>query len=606
MLEALLLFAALETGSPPPATATSPAPAATSPAPATATPAPATATPAPAIPTSTSTTSPDQPDLIMQAMSDELARSMTSLKLANQPAPHYIRYQLRDSDTFHVETSQGALIAKNRIQARDLDIDLRVGTYKLDSSEEFQHTFSGVTIDDDYDAIRRDIWENTDIAYKRAVEDYHKKVASIKEQIMRDVPDSMSKEEPVVLIEPKLKLVVDESKWTEITKRLSRALNAYPKLKRASVDMVCDVSNRYLINNEGFKHRVGDERWEVTVCASSQAEDGAIISDVEVFAANSENRMPTVEAMEEKVKALGQRVTESADAKSVVFDYSGPVLLEGQAAAEFFVQVLVPHLANIDIPPSTSGTSFPRKNPLSRKLGRRILPTFINITDDPFATEYKGTPLVMGYALDSDGMRPIKLKLVEHGMLKTLCASRMPSRQIKNSNGHAGYNGQPEVTSLFVTSELSKPTSELKQQLIDKGRELGLDYVLIVRRSSGVLQESRGMLDNSISAPDQHRAMTEDIITNLFPPLSLYRVSVKDGTEELVRGVKFYPVTHHVLKDILATGDDDAAYLTDLNFAKLSHIITPSILLEELDLEPQDIRQMRPPVLGNPRFAKGD
>ncbi len=552
------------------------------------------------------TGSADRPDLIMQAMTDELNRSMHSLKLENQPSPYYIRYQLRETDTFHVETSQGALIAKNRIQARDLDIDLRVGNYKLDSSEEFQRTFSGVTIDDDYDAIRRDIWENTDIAYKRAVEDYHKKIASIKEQVMRDVPDSMSKEEPVVLMEPKLKLAVDEPKWIEVTKRLSKALNNFPRLKRASVDMVCDVSNRYLINNEGFKHRVGDERWEVTVCASSQAEDGAILSDVEVFAANTEDKMPTVEAMEEKVKALGQRVSDSADAKSIILDYSGPVLLEGQASAEFFVQVLVPHLANIDVPPSTSGTSFPRKNPLSRKLGRRILPTFINIIDDPFATEYKGTPLVGSYALDSDGMRPQKLKLVDRGILKTLCASRMPSRQIKKSNGHAGYNGQPEVTCLFISSEKSKPLSELKQQLIDKGRELGLDYVLIVRRSSGVLQESRGLLDNSISAPDQHRAMTEDIITNLFPPLSLYKVSVQDGTEELVRGVKFNPVTQHVLKDILAVGDDDAPYLTDLNFAKLSHIVTPSILLEELDLEPQDMRQMRPPVLTNPRFEKND
>lgn len=550
--------------------------------------------------------SPGESDLIMQAMTDELNRSMQSLKLENQPSPYYIRYLLRETDVFHVETSQGALIAKHRTQSRDLDIDLRVGSYKLDSSEEFQRTFSGVTIDDDYDAIRRDLWENTDIAYKRAVEDYHKKVASIKEQVMKDVPDSMSREEPVVLMEPKQKLVVDENKWICATKQLSKQLNGFPKLKRAAVDMVCDVTNRYLLNNEGFKHRIAQQRWEVTVSASAQGDDGAMVSDVEVFAADQEDRMPTLEVMEEKVKALGARVSEAASTKSVELDYSGPILLEGQAAAEFFVQVLVPHLVNIDIPPSTSGSGFPRKNPLSRKLGRRILPKFINISDDPLATEYKDKPLIGGYVLDSDGVKAKKLNLVEHGILKTLCASRMPSRKIKNSNGHAGYNGQPEVTCLFISSDQARPLPELRQQLLDKGRELGLEYVLIVRRSTGVLQESRGMLDSSISTPDQHRAMTEDIVTNLFPPLLLYKVSVSDGTEELVRGVRFNPVTQHILKDILATGDDSCAYLTDLNFAKLSHIVTPSILLEELDLEPEDKRKMRPPVLSNPRFEKSE
>ena len=85
----------------------------------------------------------------------------------------------------------------------------------------------------------------------------------------------------------------------------------------------------------------------------------------------------------------------------------------------------------------------------------------------------------------------------------------------------------------------------------------------------------------------------------------LYRVSVADGKEELVRGATFGKMTLRALRDIDSMGDDAKAYpVMQAGSQELGGLVTPSVLLKEIELAKPGKETEKPPVLKNPFFEK--
>src|SRR5947199_375460 len=90
-----------------------------------------------------------------------------------------------------------------------MDVDARVGSYKLDSSnfvsDEGFRGFIGPTgevgVDRDYDSLRQDLWIATDQAFKEAVETYSRKQAYLSSLARQSDIDDFAKGEPVQLVE---------------------------------------------------------------------------------------------------------------------------------------------------------------------------------------------------------------------------------------------------------------------------------------------------------------------------------------------------------------------------------------------------------------------
>ena len=129
-------------------------------------------------------------DHTLQAMRDEMARAKSRLELqitqGDKPVrPYFIEYRLLDLDVREVIGEFGALLTTNHNRSRIMDVNARVGDYKLDSSnfvsEEAFRGFIGSTgtvgIDRDYDSLRQDLWIATDQAFKEAAETYSRKQA---------------------------------------------------------------------------------------------------------------------------------------------------------------------------------------------------------------------------------------------------------------------------------------------------------------------------------------------------------------------------------------------------------------------------------------------
>src|SRR5262249_11723365 len=141
-----------------------------------------------------------------------------------------------------------------------------------------------------------------------------------------------------------------------------------------------------------------------------------------------------VNALAENVLALAKAPMGEA--------YNGPVIFEREAAAQIFAQIIGRNLALARRPVMEPGRpgSFPSSE-LEGRFGARILPDWMDIVDDPTQTEWRGRPLFGHYTVDSDGVLPKPMSLVEKGVLKNFLLTRQPMRGFNGSNGHARLAG---------------------------------------------------------------------------------------------------------------------------------------------------------------------
>lgn len=120
-------------------------------------------------------------DTVMKAMVDEMDRSLKRLRLDGHSPPYFISYDSTESERFEATASLGYLTGRSHTRWRSLEPTVRVGNYVFDNSKFYGDSFtatsgsSGLTIDDNYDAIRRKIWLSTDTDYKTAVETLEEK-----------------------------------------------------------------------------------------------------------------------------------------------------------------------------------------------------------------------------------------------------------------------------------------------------------------------------------------------------------------------------------------------------------------------------------------------
>jgi predicted Zn-dependent protease len=570
-------------------------------------------------------------DVVLQAMKDELDRSMKSLKIENMDKPYYLEYSIWDNWELSIEGNFGSLTNSRESRQRLLKVGIRVGGYQLDNTGFIDRSsmFSSVmgrhgqvVVEDDYNAIRRDIWLAADRTYKNALQQLASKKAYIKNQVQTgEIPD-FSKEKSVQKIAPRVTLEVDKDKWEKIVKQLSAIFRQFPALHESRVNMRIGLLHKYFVNSEGTVFCQPQTLVALVAHASTQAADGMKLKHYIPFYAISLNQMPSEKELAAGIKNMAEELTALASAP-VLEEYIGPVLFTRQASAELFTQVLAPHLSGerpplSNIPQRYGMNTFSSK--LTQRLNRKILPREISIIDNPLQTDFNQAPLIGSYNIDDQGVAAKPVNLVEKGNLKTLLMSRRPREEISQSNGHgrSGFRGNPgtQIGNLLITTEKGKTYRELKKELLDLCKDQGLDFGLIIKMVDNPAitgMESTGFGPGSAQAE-----------TALTTPVIIVRVYVKDGREELVRGLTVSELSVSDLKDITAVGKDYyvlnrmvapggtisggifAYYISRAGTSLTipASIAAPSVLFEELEFKKSAEKRQKTPLMTHPFFGK--
>jgi len=516
-------------------------------------------------------------DHTLQAMRDEMARSKTRLELqipgAPQPQrPYYVEYRLLDLDVREVVGEFGALVSSNRLRQRFMDVQARIGDYKLDSSnfvsDDGFRGFIGPTgsvgIDRDYDSLRQDLWIATDQAFKEAVETYSRKQAYLSSLARQSDIDDFTKAEPLELIEPLVVPDWSNRNWEQEARDSSRALRAFPEIYESRVTYYLIYATEYLLTSEGTEIRTNRCYAAIEAGMNTLADDGMQVNHLYASYAPKPAELPSVDAVQKALNVTGSELM-AMRAAPVAQDYNGPVLFEARAAAPLLAQVLTPAINGARPPVSFTPvmeqllTGLGGKSDWVGRMGTRVLPGSVSLVDDPAAKEFHGTPLLGFYTVDEDGVRAQKVTIVDGGNVKELLMSRRPGPDSDMSNGHgrsAFFDTKPTMSNLFFKSTETQSPADLKKKFLDECRSEKLPYCLVVREMDNPSISLLHQDDFSeLLASFGGGAGTGDRL-----PLVVYKVYPEDGREEMVRGARLIGLNTRMLRNLGGIGNDDFVY----------------------------------------------
>jgi len=297
----------------------------------------------------------------------------------------------------------------------------------------------------------------------------------------------------------------------------------------------------------------------VTVSGSTQAEDGMRLSRNPFWTEEHAEDLPNHDALLKETTKMLDSLRALRDAPIVEESYRGPVLFAPDAADDIMSGLVAGNILGrkpqLGKPNRTTGA-------FATSLKTRVLPKFVTVTDDPTMQQFQGKTLLGSYAFDSEGVKAQEVTLVDSGTLQNYLVGRQPLRDFPSSNGHGraspGTSPQPAVGTFIVKSSEPESADSLKQKLIQMASEQNKPYAYRV-----------------------------DTLGPGNSPRLLYRVYVKDGHEELVRGAVFNELDVRALRnDLVALGDDPL--VSNRMGGVPQTIIAPSLLFDELEVKRAD------------------
>jgi TldD protein len=538
--------------------------------------------------------SPAQPAAtpVLSALQAELDRSMEHLKSQPTP-PYFLSYEVTETHTVDVAGSFGTLTRSNESRRRNLDIDLRVGDYKLDNSRPIRgsmanfgsrSSFVEMPTDDDPDAIRASLWYHTDLRYKRAIEQLTSARTNSRVKVeQEDNSGDFSPAPSEQFSEPLSELHADRKAWEEKVRKYTAPFQRYGNIYQASADLRATTETRWYVSTGGSRIQTSQTSYLLMINGFTKASDGMELPRFETFFSFTPEGLPNDATV---LKAVDKIIADLMALKTapIVDPYVGPAILSGRATGVFFHEVFGHRIEGQRNKGEDQSQTF------KKFLNDRVLPEFISVYADPTQRRMAGIDLNGSYRYDNQGVKARRVTVVDQGILKTFLLSRTPIEGFPESNGHGrkqvGYAPVARQSNLIVSARSPVTRAELKKKLLEEVKKQGKDFGLLFDDIQGGF------------------TMTGRTMPNAFNvlPVMVYRI-YPDGREELVRGVDLIGTPLTVFSRIIAT-DNEVAVFNGTCGAESGGVAVsasgPGILVSQLEVQKKQKSQERSPILGPP------
>ena len=549
----------------------------------------------------------NNPASVRQAMEDELARSMKDLHMGDdEPHPYFIAYTISDLDQATTSATLGAVTTAYAYQGRLLRTEMRVGDANFDNSNfEGGAHVEAVPIEDDYAALRRELWLRSDEAYKAAVETLARKRSAEAGQAAADEDDGIgdfSAQAAAHVEVPFSASPTDPEALRETVRKLSLVLTSFPEIYGSHVSGTAAIVRRRLATSEGTWVDDSQRTVRIEVVADTQADDGMKLRSFVPFSALEPSGLPPLAEMEKAVRAMAKELVASRKAP-IATSGAGAVLFEGPAAAQIVKILLGDQLGGTPPPKTASAGSDDggQQSVLAGKIGQRVAAQSLSLVDDPQLASVPGKAPVFGnYRVDDEGVPAQRVSLIEKGLLKTLLMTRTPRKEITRSNGHgraprfAGIRAH--TGTLVLTGEHGRKRAELTAELAKIAKGGGVTTYIVRLLDDGSMPGDMDDLAALFSFGGGNHGPPP------IRPLIVYRL-VK-GKEELVRGVTLENLLPRSFKEVSATGNEPFVYNYldgGGGFSGIpSTIIAPALLFPDVDVRRQQGKHRKPPVYPSP------
>ena len=532
-------------------------------------------------------------DALEQVLVSELERANAHWATLETGRPHYVAVAIEDRDEITLRANDGALSIRNRHQSRTLDVDLRVGTPELDST----HTLRGfsalegeerghlrVPLGEGY-ALRHALWRELEARYRDATERIVVIRANRNVKVAEEASaDDFSPGQGIVDRGSVPVLAMDEAEWEADLLAVAARLHAVPEASHSSVAVAAAAVRDSFVDTEGARIVHGIRRGRVTLIVGATAEDG---DEVQVFRTKDVHdleRLPDRETLLEWSDQVASELRARLQASRGT-PYSGPVILTGKASGVFFHEVLGHRVEGHRQKREDEGRTF------AEQVGRRVLPSWIDVYDDPTLDELAGEQLNGNYAYDDEGTPAARAPIVDDGVFVGFLMHRSPIPGFDRSNGHGRRStGNPPLARMgntVIEASRTVSQSELRRRLLREVRRQRLEYGYIVDEIEGGFTMTGRVTPNAFNV----RASTT------------WRVYADGRPDELVRGLDLVGTPLVAFSNILAAGREAQVFNgtcgAESGWVPVS-AVAPSLLFSRLEFQLKEKGQERPPLLVKP------
>lgn len=530
---------------------------------------------------------------ILQAMQAELTHSLVALKAQPNP-PYFLSYEITESHNVTVVGSFGAIQSSAENTVRNLDVDLRVGSFTLDNTHAIRGSgpsfsnrpfeFVEVPLENDPAAIRSVIWYNTDRRYKRAVEQLTKVRTNVQIKVEAEDKSADFCAEPAEhFVEPKVEIALDRKRWEDKIRRYSAPFATYGDIYEAIAVLSVIGETRWYVNSEGAAIQTSQPYYRLFVRAQTKADDGMELPLYRSWFATSEKGLPDDAAV---LKDVSRMIADLHTLRKapIADPYTGPAILSGRASGVFFHEIFGHRIEGHRQKQEQEGQTF------KKMINEPVLPDFLSVYFDPTETRSGEIELAGSYLFDNQGVKARKVTVVENGVLKSFLMSRSPIEGFPTSNAHgrkqAGFAPVARQSNLIVASSKRVSRGELKKMLIEMIKEGKKPFGLMFDDIEGGFTLTGRTIPNSFN-------VVPEVVYRVYP----------DGREEMVRGVDLIGTPLSVFSRIVAA-DDQIGVFNGICGAESGGVpvgsVSPGILVSQIEVQRKDKSQERLPILPAP------
>lgn len=538
-------------------------------------------------------------DSLLDVMDRELKREMKELSTQEIP-PYFMSYGISDVYSISINASFGALTYSNESESRILSVKVRVGDYGLDNTHELRDQYAistgghfPIILDDNDDALKSALWQETNVQYRNATESYIKVKTNVAIKVAEEDSSADFSHEPEIVdfYEPPLDIPAiagNTSLWEEKLKKYSALFIENENIYGSSASFGFTVERKNLVTSEGTHLSQNLVYARLSVSGFIKSDDGMELPLYKTYFAFTPNDLPDdaviladVSEMVEKLELLRET--------PVVDPYTGPAILSGRTAGVFFHEILGHRIEGHRQKSEYEGQTF------KKHIGKKILPEHMNIVFNPTLKTYSGKNLMGYYKYDDEGIKARPVTVFESGKLTGFLMSRSPIENFPTSNGHgraqAGYQPVSRQSNMLIETTMPVSDQELREKLIALCIEQNKPYGLYFKDVQGGFTTTGRSLPNSFS----------------LLPTEVYRIYTDGRPDELVRGVDLVGTPLVMLSMITDAGETNEIF-NGICGAESGSVpvsaVSPSLLVTQVEVEKQSKSQDRSPILPRPDSGK--
>ena len=519
--------------------------------------------------------------IIFAAMSDELRRSLDSLRFNGKHKPFIIDTRLKRSHRYNVRAIDGQLV-DNMLTPWDLRCESEVilGDYHRSSQTTPEPGYSGGSMPAaiDYDNIRRAIWFLTDTRYKQAIGNFDNKRQELQKATLpqdETALDDLIPANPAVAITHRNPEAEDlhADELAAYVQRLSRIGREFPALTYSVAGMDLQQADIWRLSSEGV--RIAQPQDDICHLYFEFRNANGYVN-VDNFTRNystvAELLADSTSYIHDLRKNIADRLLILSDNETKDDYYVGPLLVESKAG-------------NLIYSAASGGRHIFRAwhpyvnsdREIFAKRNRKILDEKLTIRQEPTLSTWEGKPLVGYFAKDANGQAPQAVTLVDRGIFCAQICGQTPALGTTTPTGNLRFNNPERFNAamglstapgvLRITSSKTQPMKKMRAQLLSEAQHEGYDHAYIVRDDG-----------------------------------SFFRVSVKDGSETPVRRPNNMRISIIDLRRIKALSTEQEVCVQSEDAGPRFSIIAPkAMLLSDIEVPSASPGQLVKTVLSFPK-----